>query len=457
MKGRVEKNEAPPRANREEVWHSVRYFKSAIEEPLSYPPGYGTEHKWTKRSIFWNLSYWTTNMIRHNLDVMHIEKNVFDNIFNTVMNIKGKTKDNLNARKDVEIICDRPEIAVSGDRPGSMTKAVYTLDRDQKRKIFEWIKSLRFPDRYTSNLGRCVDLNELKLHGMKSHDYHVFMERLIPTAFREILPEFVWNALTEKKVKNKAAVEASICEAYIVEEISTFTTHYFEPDVICKKRRPGRNDDGLNNENIEHMSIFNHPGRPHGFKNEVSHWAFLQDLYERYDADTVDIDGIVAMQFLPWFKTYVADPSNRVTDPILKMLPWGPSQRVLTWPAYFINGYNFHTLTHGEEKSTMNSGVCVRSSSYFDSDTDFFGWLEEKRARRIVESRWTEAAFQEDEVESVPIFTTENEIQPLHDINGIGQEFVANDIDEEEDSFEDYEMNDDDDEALGQDEDDDDY
>ncbi|KAL0373579.1 UNVERIFIED_CONTAM: hypothetical protein Sradi_3273600 [Sesamum radiatum] len=68
----------------------------------------------------------------------------------------------------------------------------------------------------------------------------------------------------KKKVKNKAAVEASICEAYIVEEISIFTTHYFEPDVICKKRRPGRNDDGLNNENIEHMSIFNHPGRPHG-------------------------------------------------------------------------------------------------------------------------------------------------------------------------------------------------
>ncbi|KAL0437853.1 UNVERIFIED_CONTAM: hypothetical protein Sradi_0493200 [Sesamum radiatum] len=51
-KGRVEKNEAPPRANGEEVWHSMCYFKSAIEEPLSYPPGYGTEHKWKKRSIF---------------------------------------------------------------------------------------------------------------------------------------------------------------------------------------------------------------------------------------------------------------------------------------------------------------------------------------------------------------------------------------------------------------------
>ncbi|KAL0310324.1 UNVERIFIED_CONTAM: hypothetical protein Scaly_2939300 [Sesamum calycinum] len=107
--------------------------------------------------------------------------------------------------------------------------------------------------------------------------------------------------------------------------------------------------------------------------------AFLQDLYERYDADIVDIDGIVAMQFLPWFKTYVTDPSDRVTDLIIKMLAWGPSQRVLTWLAYFVNGYNFHTLTHGEEKSTINNGVCVRNSSYTDSNSNFFGWLEEKR------------------------------------------------------------------------------
>ncbi|KAL0402397.1 UNVERIFIED_CONTAM: hypothetical protein Slati_4269600 [Sesamum latifolium] len=113
----------------------------------------------------------------------------------------------------------------------------------------------------------------------------------------------------KKKVKNKAAVEASICEAYIVEEISTFATHYFEPDVVCKRRRPRRNDDGLNNESVKHISIFNHPGRPYGASK----------------------------------MRYINDPSNQITDPILKMLAWGPSQRVLTWPAYFVNGYNFHT------------------------------------------------------------------------------------------------------------------
>ena len=34
---------------------------------------------------------------------MHIEKNVFENIFNTVMDVKGKTKDNINARMDITL------------------------------------------------------------------------------------------------------------------------------------------------------------------------------------------------------------------------------------------------------------------------------------------------------------------------------------------------------------------
>ena len=46
---------------------------------------------WNRRSIFWDLPYWKDHIIRHNLDPMHIEKNVFDNIFNTMLNIPGKT------------------------------------------------------------------------------------------------------------------------------------------------------------------------------------------------------------------------------------------------------------------------------------------------------------------------------------------------------------------------------
>ena len=40
-------------------------------------------------------------MIRHNLDVMHIENNVFDDIFNTLMCVPNKTKDHIKGRHDL--------------------------------------------------------------------------------------------------------------------------------------------------------------------------------------------------------------------------------------------------------------------------------------------------------------------------------------------------------------------
>ncbi|XP_039119135.1 uncharacterized protein LOC120255365 [Dioscorea cayenensis subsp. rotundata] len=56
---------------------------------------------WKKRSIFFDLPYWQHNLLRHNLDVMHIEKNVCENIVGTLLNIDGKSKDNLKCRLDL--------------------------------------------------------------------------------------------------------------------------------------------------------------------------------------------------------------------------------------------------------------------------------------------------------------------------------------------------------------------
>ncbi|KAJ8749973.1 hypothetical protein K2173_013888 [Erythroxylum novogranatense] len=151
---------------------------------------------WRKRNIFWDLPYWKTNLIRHNLDVMHIEKNIFDNLFNTIMNIEGRTKDNAKSRADLQLFCKRNELH-KDLRTGKYPKACYTMDRRQKELICEWLKTVKFPDGYVSNLARCVDLRKYKLFGMKSHDSHVFMQRLIPIAFQELLPSKVWEAITE--------------------------------------------------------------------------------------------------------------------------------------------------------------------------------------------------------------------------------------------------------------------
>jgi len=56
---------------------------------------------WKKRSIFFYLPYWCKLDVRHCIEVMHIEKNVCDNLIGTLLNIKGKTNDGVNARLDL--------------------------------------------------------------------------------------------------------------------------------------------------------------------------------------------------------------------------------------------------------------------------------------------------------------------------------------------------------------------
>jgi len=66
----------------------------------------------------------------------------------------------------------------------------------------------------------------------------------------------------KKKVKNKAHVEASICEAYIVEKISTFISYYFEPHLRTRINRVPRHDDGGEVPSSGNLSIFFNIGRP---------------------------------------------------------------------------------------------------------------------------------------------------------------------------------------------------
>jgi hypothetical protein len=36
---------------------------------------------------------------------MHIEKNIFENIFNMVMDVKGKTDENIKAKMNITLFC----------------------------------------------------------------------------------------------------------------------------------------------------------------------------------------------------------------------------------------------------------------------------------------------------------------------------------------------------------------
>ena len=54
---------------------------------------------------------------------------MFDNIFYTIMDVKGKTKDNLKVRVDMKNICKRPLLELVEVSPEKFlkSKATYTL------------------------------------------------------------------------------------------------------------------------------------------------------------------------------------------------------------------------------------------------------------------------------------------------------------------------------------------
>ncbi|XP_041009339.1 uncharacterized protein LOC121253386 [Juglans microcarpa x Juglans regia] len=156
------------------------------------------ELNWTKCSIFFMLPYWSTVLLRHDLDVMHNEKNIANNILFTLMNSPEKTKDNINSRRDLEILGYRKELHLSrdGDRV-TIPHALYTLHGDEMNKFCEWLSDIKFSDGFASNISNCVSLRDCKISGLKSHDCHVFLQRLLPIAVGGYLRSDIALALTE--------------------------------------------------------------------------------------------------------------------------------------------------------------------------------------------------------------------------------------------------------------------
>jgi len=46
-------------------------------------------HNWRKKSIFFELPYWKFLLVRHNLDVMHIEKNICESVLGNWRELEG--------------------------------------------------------------------------------------------------------------------------------------------------------------------------------------------------------------------------------------------------------------------------------------------------------------------------------------------------------------------------------
>ena len=62
-----------------------------------------------------DLLDWTGLKLRHNIDVMHIKKYIYEVILGTLLGLARKTKDTINARLDLEDMSIRKELHLKHD------------------------------------------------------------------------------------------------------------------------------------------------------------------------------------------------------------------------------------------------------------------------------------------------------------------------------------------------------
>nr|XP_027124174.1 uncharacterized protein LOC113740857 [Coffea arabica] len=148
---------------------------------------------WKKRSIFFDLPYWKDNVLRHNLDFMHIEKNVCENIWGTLLDIEDKAKDHYNSRRDLREMGIRKELHPIETEPGKvyLPPSSFAMDKKQKTMFYNVLKKVKVPDGYAANVSRCVRVKPPTISGLKSHDNHILMQQLMPIALRKTLPKSV--------------------------------------------------------------------------------------------------------------------------------------------------------------------------------------------------------------------------------------------------------------------------
>ncbi|KAL6584538.1 hypothetical protein OROMI_003827 [Orobanche minor] len=183
--GQVEMNGCPEMLTGEQVEELLYGYENNFGKQQTKQKGSSLDCPWKKKSIFFELPYWSSNMVRHNLDVMHIEKNIFDKILGTLLDIGGKTKDHLNARLDLEEMGIRKilhPIKCDDNKHVEIRAASFDMTKKEKEIFCSVLKNAKLPYGSASNISRCIHVKERKIFGYKSHDAHIILHYMLQFA-----------------------------------------------------------------------------------------------------------------------------------------------------------------------------------------------------------------------------------------------------------------------------------
>ncbi|XP_075654732.1 uncharacterized protein LOC142624887 [Castanea sativa] len=144
------------------------------------------EPNWSKVRILYKLLYWKNKKFKHNIDVMHMEKNISESTYGTLLGIEGKNKDTDKAQIDLQNMNFRHTLHLKQCPDGSYDKprAFFSLSPNERDGFYDFLKSVKYPDGYAANISRLVNAKNGRLSGLKSHDCHVLLQRILPIGLR---------------------------------------------------------------------------------------------------------------------------------------------------------------------------------------------------------------------------------------------------------------------------------
>ncbi|XP_006596816.1 uncharacterized protein [Glycine max] len=354
--GSQEHETAPQPLQGKEVYDRVKDIINIFGKTQKKPPT--NKNIWKKRSIFFDLPYWSDLHVRHYIDVMHVEKNVCDSLIGTLLNIKGKTKDGLKCRQDLVEMGIREQLhPISQGSRTYLPPACHTMSTNEKRSFCHCLRMLKVPQGYSSNIKSLVSVNDLKLVGLKSHDCHVLMQHLLPVAIRGILPVnvrvaitrlcFVFNAICSKVIDPATLDELEEEAAIVLCQMEM----YFPPSFF---------------DIMVHL-IVHLVGEIRMCGPVFLHWMYPIERYMKvlkgYTKNLPRPEASIVER-----ETIFADDGASVT---LRLLAVGSNLNVPTWKGYDINNYSFYTKSADDKSTMQNSGVTVDAdSNHFCSASD---------------------------------------------------------------------------------------
>ncbi|WMV24979.1 hypothetical protein MTR67_018364 [Solanum verrucosum] len=145
INGKTEFRPSPSSLKGTDVLNSLHDFENVFGKKRKR----SNDVPWKKRSIFFELPYWQHNLLRHNLDVMHIEKNIVDSILGTLLDISGKTKDHAKARYDLKDMGIRKNLHPKNTEDSKRTKfakAWFSMTNREKSIFCGVLKTAKLPD-----------------------------------------------------------------------------------------------------------------------------------------------------------------------------------------------------------------------------------------------------------------------------------------------------------------------